>query len=68
MITLDVAAYCHNCDGFEPVKITLGNMNGDQTTVVRCENNRKCFAMYRHIEKTVKTNIEEQRNKTEIIL
>lgn len=60
MINLDVADYCHNCDGFDPVayKTDISTPNNPNTvmTVVRCDNNRKCLAMYRHIQKEVEKN------------
>ena len=55
MITLDVKPYCHNCDEFYPVSETSKaySINGDvfRSTVVRCENARKCEAIYKHILK-----------------
>lgn len=55
MITLDVKEYCHNCDGFVPIVVTSylhGNLD-EINKVVRCENDRKCTAIARYIERSI---------------
>lgn len=60
MITLDVAPYCNYCSKFVPVSET-SSIVSDQgffnehkivKTVVRCEHNEECQAIYRYLSET----------------
>lgn len=58
MISLQVESYCDNCDGFEPVVIhtksfSFVDNSEESNTIVKCDNARKCAAIYRHIQKEV---------------
>lgn len=55
MITLDVADYCHDCSGFEPVANKIYNTNGDAfMTKVECERAKHCHNLMRYLERQYK--------------
>ena len=56
MIKLEVADYCHEmgCAAFEPrVDTTYYADNIALYTVVRCEKEKFCKSLYRHLKKVV---------------
>lgn len=50
MIKLSVEEYCWNCDGFEPVTDKYKSLSDSTMIFIKCENERRCRAIYRHIK------------------
>lgn len=64
MIQLDIMDYCHDCDGFDPVKHNTGVYsceNESEFVTVECRYRNRCKAMYRHLEHIFK---KEQNNES----
>lgn len=56
MIWLEVEDYCQDCDGFEPVLLNDSNLYAGDTLyktvkAVSCKYQRRCAAMYKHLER-----------------
>lgn len=56
MISLEVADYCHGCDGFDPeLENRCYDFNNDvKAQVVVCSNKRRCYQMMRYLERKYK--------------
>lgn len=62
MIQLDVMDYCHDCDGFDPIKYCTGVYTHESEFItVECRYKNRCKAMYRHLERVFK---KEQNNES----
>lgn len=49
MIELNVADYCQECSLFEADTSTIVDFNGNAYTIIRCKDEEKCAAIYKHI-------------------
>lgn len=60
MIQLDVAEYCHGCDGFDPMlENRCYDLNEDvHSQTVVCSNKRLCYQMMRYLERQYKKQEE----------
>lgn len=60
MITLEVADYCHGCDGFDPeLESRLYEFGGNvRAQIVVCSNKRRCFQLMRYLERKYKKQEE----------
>lgn len=64
MIELAIEDYCHECDGFEPIKdeqasYEYNTMGGSYRVVtVKCQSARRCANMIRYLERKRRNNEE----------
>lgn len=47
MIKLDIEYCCHDCPYFEPDIIKAQTLDGECTTIIRCESMAKCAYLYK---------------------